>query len=341
MGPNREMKQIRPGHNNPDFLLKSTQGIALSSIIILTPFLIYNVFYLQRHIISLLIFSGIILSGINIYLCRHGRYNKKLNLYGVFPVITMGIVAAIYKLGPPGTYWAYLGELALYFVLPEKEGRTTNIIFLFIVLPATFFSISFSFFVRFAVVLVGTSAYAYFAMREIHKQHKKLTKAALRDSLTGLYNRSILAEVLKHAIEIYSRHGTPMSLVMLDIDYFKKINDQYGHEKGDSVLKKISLLIKNGCRDIDLCFRLGGEEFLILLYNTTDTNSICVAEKLRKNIQNLSMNNEIKKPVTVSVGVSALRAGITMEEWLKTADAAMYQAKSAGRNQVKCLPRDC
>jgi diguanylate cyclase (GGDEF)-like protein len=119
---------------------------------------------------------------------------------------------------------------------------------------------------------------------------------------------------------------------MLDLDNFKSINDDFGHNVGDHVLKSVSDYMKEYFRSSDMIFRIGGEEFLVLLYNTDETDSLVIAEKVRADIEQLPLITD--RPVTVSVGVSSLKPGMNWKTWMKQCDKKMYLAKSGGRNQV-------
>jgi diguanylate cyclase (GGDEF)-like protein len=119
---------------------------------------------------------------------------------------------------------------------------------------------------------------------------------------------------------------------MIDVDHFKRINDQLGHAQGDSVLKGIASLVEKRSRKLDLLFRIGGEEFMLLLPDTQEAAATLVAEQLRASIAESSLLDG--RRVTVSVGVSELRRGETVDSWMKQADDALYAAKKAGRNRV-------
>jgi diguanylate cyclase (GGDEF)-like protein len=155
---------------------------------------------------------------------------------------------------------------------------------------------------------------------------------AITDKLTGLYNRTLLKDSLEQAIHQSKRTFTPFTLVIMDVDHFKKINDELGHEIGDDVLVQLGMFLKDFLRDSDKVFRIGGEEFLILLYNTDEANSIEIAEKLRKGIEGLSLIPD--RTVTVSIGVAGLSSVSDWKQWMKVCDQNLYEAKNRGRNRV-------
>jgi len=231
-----------------------------------------------------------------------------------------------------GAFWPFLLIPTFYFVLPEKPARIGNVIFIMLITPVAWITLEESIAVRFTAVLFGTSLFAVISIREINILHDLLKLQAITDALTGLYNRSSLQSSLEKAIELYRRAETPMTLLMFDIDDFKRINDGQGHQAGDVVLKTIGDYLVNNIRSTDKVFRIGGEEFLMLLNNTREINGISIAEKLCQEIAELPLTSNTR--VTVSVGVCGLQENMTSDDWVKACDDNLYRAKEAGRNQV-------
>jgi len=159
----------------------------------------------------------------------------------------------------------------------------------------------------------------------------RLKNVAERDSLTQLYNRRKLNECLDKEIERCKRDGMPMSLLFIDIDFFKKINDTYGHDVGDLALRKIASALAKNLRDVDVLGRYGGEEFAILLPETTETRAVQVAERIRQYIADLEI--EPIGTCTISIGVASLQLSDSADRLLKRADKALYLAKRKGRNR--------
>ncbi len=120
---------------------------------------------------------------------------------------------------------------------------------------------------------------------------------------------------------------------MADVDHFKRINDEYGHITGDEVLVSVASILQENIRDLDYCFRWGGEEFIILLTGTEFEGAVIFAEKIRKAIESCTLFTAV--PVTVSIGVASYREGWNQDLWIRSADLAMYQAKKLGRNRVE------
>ncbi len=164
----------------------------------------------------------------------------------------------------------------------------------------------------------------------IHQSHT--------DPITNLWNHRFFQEQLSREIQIASEKEIPISLIMLDLDNFKSLNDTYGHQIGDSVLMEIALILKDSCREIDFACRYGGEEFAIILPQTNEKQGYAIAERIRKKIEQHAFvqKKDIGSiPITISVGISSLSGWVTTKEDLITAaDKAMYKAKFGGKNQT-------
>jgi len=159
--------------------------------------------------------------------------------------------------------------------------------------------------------------------------------AAAQDPLTGVNNRSAMNSTIIREADLARRHETPLSLLELDIDHFKQVNDTYGHAAGDVVLKAIASVIENCIRSSDIIFRAGGEEFIILLSNTHKKGALLLAERIRKTIEKYNFNyHDTTIPVTASIGVACFEKGDDSESLYEKTDSALYQAKQNGRNCV-------
>ena len=173
--------------------------------------------------------------------------------------------------------------------------------------------------------------------QELQQTLVELDRLASTDKLTGTWNRRRLEEALRNEMERLRRYDHPVSVMLLDIDSFKKVNDVYGHSAGDLVLGKLAILVQSVLRSTDSLTRWGGEEFVVLCPNTTLATAAMLAERLRETIAG-SIFPEIGN-VTVSLGVAQCVLGESWEEWFKRVDAALYQAKAGGRNQVQIAPQ--
>ncbi len=160
-------------------------------------------------------------------------------------------------------------------------------------------------------------------------------KASLTDGLTGMGNRISMDAMLTEKTAQAHRYNHPLSLLVVDLDYFKQINDTYGHGVGDLVLKTLAQTLQATSRGADTVFRYGGEEFVVVLSNTDVVGAKISAERLRQAIENIRINFEgVWIPLTASVGVASLCHGETKENLLERADRALYVAKAEGRNRI-------
>jgi two-component system, cell cycle response regulator len=168
---------------------------------------------------------------------------------------------------------------------------------------------------------------------------RELEAMARRDALTGLANRRSLDERLAVELARAQRYGRPLAVVMLDIDRFKRVNDDHGHQVGDRLLEFVGELLQGTVRPSDLACRYGGEEFVVLVSDTTASNATALAERLRRGFEANSGTLTAAPTQTISAGVSGtdlLGPDATAEMLLHTADVALYAAKNAGRNRVCC-----
>ncbi|MDK2884360.1 GGDEF domain-containing protein [Pseudothermotoga sp.] len=162
--------------------------------------------------------------------------------------------------------------------------------------------------------------------------NEELERISITDKLTGLFNRYKMDEEMRKAFYLWKRYQRPFSLIMIDIDWFKKVNDTYGHQIGDKVLQELGALLKKSLRASDIVSRWGGEEFLVLSLESDEKGAITLAEKIRSEIENYSFAENIK--ITVSIGVCSAKNHETIDELLVSVDEKMYIAKQSGRNRV-------
>ena len=173
------------------------------------------------------------------------------------------------------------------------------------------------------------------------ERHKEMEYQAEHDALTGLYNRREFMRLAEKELEKASRMAAHTCVIMLDVDHFKKINDNYGHPTGDEVLQRLSTILKSNVRTNDVVARMGGEEFIILLSNTPPQGAVALAEKLRKALySNPLIIEDLAIPLSASFGVSGYseKQQGTIEALYAAADKALYIAKQGGRNRVEYAP---
>jgi len=315
----------------PEFIVSSTAAVMLSALVIVIPFGINNLVN-ERYLLGGLSFIISGLSVMSAISCNKGKYNWGINLFLMVPIILITIPLVTLKLGTIGTFWAFLAVLAFYFILTERIAWISSTLFIVIMIPVSWTVLEPEIFARFVIMLIVTSAFAAVFIRIINDQHDLLAKQAVTDPMTGLYNRSLLQNSLELAIHQHKRRGIQMSLIMLDVDHFKSINDDLGHAKGDQVIVSLGKLLKESFRATDKVFRVGGEEFLILVHGSDEKKAHDIAEKLRKDTRERSLIPE--RRITISLGVSGIQKSQDWSQWMKHCDNNLYRAKSAGRNIV-------
>lgn len=189
------------------------------------------------------------------------------------------------------------------------------------------------------VVIIGAAITLSMAVIRLHRQRNVMHQLMLTDELTGLYNRRHLVNVAFAVLTQAQRDKTPLSVLLLDLDHFKQINDTYGHPTGDEVLRQVSKKLRQLSRPSDTLARIGGEEFCLLMPNTSTPDALQVADRLRREIEVSELGDlNLHANPTISIGVTTGYGGsLTFEQLYSFADKALYQAKSLGRNRVESL----
>ena len=177
---------------------------------------------------------------------------------------------------------------------------------------------------------------------DLHKELNKALELSLTDELTGLPNRRAFMERLSEEISRAQKYNLTLSLAIIDIDNFKKINDEYGHSSGDYVLKTYAKEILSDFRNYDMLARYGGEEFIVLLPSTDEVGGVCALEKIRKkaSITYYKSTTEKFKVPNFSAGLTQFMHGDTVDKIIERADTAMYKAKDSGKNRIEVLKAD-
>jgi two-component system, cell cycle response regulator len=177
--------------------------------------------------------------------------------------------------------------------------------------------------------------------RQIHEKNRQLQELALTDPLTSLPNRRAIEEWTKRALKSAERHGFPFWIVLADIDHFKSINDNYGHESGDTVLKRFANLLLRHTRSSNICGRIGGEEFVMALTHVAEPGVQVAVDRFREQLEaeRFSLQGNVAK-ITASFGIAGFHGerAPTLDELLRIADAALYEAKRKGRNRLEFAP---
>ena len=245
---------------------------------------------------------------------------------------TVGCLASATLLGPPGLFWMYPALLGNFLLLDRaKAVGVTAVAFVFLAVQGKAYD-SKTQLAMFLVTATVSGLVAFVFASRTERQRKALETLATLDSLTGVQNRRAMERELSIAVEEHRRARVPFGLAMLDLDHFKRINDEHGHEAGDEVLVAFADLLQRCTRHGDRCFRFGGEEFVLLMPAADHGALQAIDGQLRRRVE-----DELRcrgAAVTVSIGAAALREQEDWQAWLARADAALYQAKNTGRNRT-------
>ncbi len=332
MNPTRWLKTAVKGTDDPlaAYRLRAMRMFAIVGAVFLVPFAINN-FIQGRSMLGAAVLGITLAFGVDA-IAIHRKKKPPIP----FALLLLPAVIAIWltmeTLGIIGAFWCYPAVLFFYFVL---SARMANVCSLILLVAATLMLYRYTepaITIRFTVTLTLTILVINSILIIIGDLQQKLVAQAITDPLTGVFNRRHMDTRLGEAIERDRRSSTPASLLLIDIDDFKRFNDQFGHDTGDRILIQVVRLITERSRKLDSLFRIGGEEFLQLLPSTHGVDAVHVAEHLCAAIAELSLLEGM--PITVSIGVSELHAGDSKDAWIKRADEALYAAKNAGRNRV-------
>ncbi|WP_456384747.1 GGDEF domain-containing protein [Persephonella sp.] len=270
------------------------------------------------------------------------RLSEDFILFGMILLLSAVLIHGGYE--KTGIYWIYTFPLVSFFLKGNKTGFIWNGAFFVIAAVIVYLSYagvvpiaySYSELRQAALAYIIVTILAYIYEDALLKSYREVSRLAVTDQLTGLYNRRYIFRKLEEEIERSRRYGTDLCVILLDVDDFKNINDRYGHDVGDVVLKSIADILRSNTRNVDTVGRLGGEEFVIICPETDAFRGRVVAEKIRKSVEELQVLSLPK--ISISVGVADFRGYEGPAELLKKADIALYKAKRSGKNRVVVFP---
>ena len=243
-----------------------------------------------------------------------------------------GVLSTVYLKGSGQIYWAYPAFIAVFYLLKPREALLLTTAAILALIPPLVGALTVIELMTILLTMITTSSFAYAFALLTRVQRQKLVRLATHDPLTNAGNRRALDDRLANIIAAHHRSATPASLLVIDLDHFKSVNDTYGHAAGDQILVRLTEIIQLRIRVTDSLYRIGGEEFVVLVEGQNIDSASQLAEQLRTLVEANELAPE--QAVTVSIGVAELHDGETHEQWLCRADDALYDAKRDGRNQI-------
>ena len=305
------------------FAVLATVGIA--------PFVVLR--YLDGEILHALLDLSIVLIALSSAVYSYWRGEAtQATLYFAAGFYTLGAIIVVYLNSPIFVFWIFPTVVANFFLLRPNSAIVLNVIAVGLMVPIAWKlgRTLDSFAMMSSLFFCSTMAYMFARLTE--QQRKRLEIFASQDPLTMLGNRRLMDQEIRLCVEDFTRHGTPATLIVFDLDNFKAINDKFGHSAGDQLLVRIGEMLTKRLRVTDRAFRFGGEEFVLLARTTNLENSFNIAEQIRLQIMTDIVGPEGQ--ITASFGCASIRANESREHWFIRADNAMYQAKAQGRNCV-------
>lgn len=289
-------------------------------------------FYLGNHWFAIALTAYVVCSAIT----AHKLHSDRSRQYLITVCIMFLLFALLLMMrdwGITAVYWFFPVVIALVFILPTKTSLILNALITAGIGWLALDTLSFIEAFRLTMSLFLNITISYLIAAHMTKLHRTIEKESISDPLTGVLNRRQLDSHLISCNTAFNEQQIPSCILMIDIDHFKSINDSFGHNVGDQVIIGLTRLIQTYCRSQDSLFRVGGEEFVLLLPDTNQSDALKVANKIKHHLK--SANLIEGRAITASIGIAETSEALDNAElWLKSADDCMYQAKAAGRDRI-------
>ena len=329
-----QQQAINPRATLSSFRNRVTFNLQLWTLLALIPMVLLQM-YQQHYLLAALMLAFILFLGNNLRIGRQQRL-QEWQAQGFVVFASLCVIYSTFLNGHQGVYWTFPVMACFFFMLRSQFAGKAALTFLVALLPVIFVSFPLPEAIRVILALGVTTVFVNFFAVIVVRLHKDLVKLATRDPLTGCLNRSQLADNLSGALKDHRERGTHYSLLLLDLDFFKQINDVHGHHQGDQLLKAFADLVKQQLQPDDQLFRLGGEEFLILLKGRDLQNAKAMTEDLLQTIRSSVFCNNLH--ITSSAGLAMAHSEYKdWSLWLHQADEVLYQAKSSGRDNYRVV----
>lgn len=314
-----------------EFYTRVMIAVSLCGISFGLPFALYHLFWGSMVITAILLPVVALQLAALILLIRRG-FNA-FSAWSIAILQTGSNVFFINEVGMMASYWLYASGVANFYILDRRPALLINI--LACLAAVTFVFDDPSYVVRYCAAFAMINIFLYTFAVQLEKKNDELDRMLTIDPLTRVGNRTAMDETLARVKNLFERHRTPVTVIMIDLDHFKVINDTLGHSEGDKVLCRVANELQARLRPTDTLYRYGGEEFLVVAENTSLSQASFLAEGIRQRIaSHASDKQQAEADLTVSVGVAQLRVGESTDSMVDRADKALYKAKSMGRNWV-------
>ena len=297
---------------------------------VITGFVIFRLMigHYFGAVVNLMIVTSVLL--VLAYAIRSGRTQRAGRFFAV--VVVIACIASTAMFGRTGILWGYVVLWINFLLTGRRFALVSNLILMTVLIIETSLFESILEGVTYIVTALLVTTFAYIFAERLARYQDQLQMLALQDPLTFAGNRRMMRRDLTAAVSANRRSGKRFTLILLDLDHFKRINDQFGHEVGDRALREFADLVREHIRTEDGFYRFGGEEFVLLLPDHGPASAGEVAESLHRRISNqLSYFGEA---IRFSAGVAVLGGDEDWPAWITRADRAMYQAKHAGRDRI-------
>ncbi|GAA5214640.1 GGDEF domain-containing protein [Corallincola platygyrae] len=311
----------------------SSKFALLLHVLMLIPLSAYGVYHIgwESHIVGVVLIIAALPLALSVFRLAQGKDNSLYSKTFII-VVCMALLGVCYQLGIRGLIYTFGAASMLFFIFGFRAGLVLSVVYTILSIALSLNAapsvLVFKFSIGIGLSLLFTAFFAY----EVETNQKALERQANRDPLTGVFNRRMMSKALAQAIDYGKRYRRHCSLICIDLDHFKEINDTHGHTVGDEVLKQAANCISRTIRGTDSLYRFGGEEFAVLLPETEQMDAMAVAEKLRESLVDHSFDCNIN--LTASFGVAEMVIEESADSWLKRADDRLYEAKTSGRNRV-------
>lgn len=306
-------------------------AVTLCGISFALAFAIYH-FLWGNSAVSLILTPVIVVQAVALILLIRNGFNA-FSAWSIAIIQTATNVLFVHEVGLVASYWLYASGVANYYIVNRRIALSLNTIACLATVFIAFDAPDFA--VRYCAAFAMINVFLYTFAVQLERKNHELDRMLTIDPLTLAGNRTAMDEAILRVRNLYDRYQTPVTLIMIDLDHFKQINDTMGHSAGDKVLRRVADKVQGRLRPTDKLFRFGGEEFVIVAENTTLAQASHLAEDIRQRIaRDEGERHQAEISLTVSMGVAQLREAESGDNWIDRADKALYKAKSMGRNWV-------